>query len=196
MLDILGDARDNPAVVTEKILKGRSISHRVSFVNLINFIYIADIKLALVHRSHRTQMSFRQRLSRNTLKLALSYSIIALVVRVRDISESFLFSTDLLESLKAMLLIPRTPTPPPLEARQPSELSHSEIAELQRRIMTKETELVRMKRERTDEASPGPRKRARLDARSPTLELLDDDSFREVKSEELIVPKEEIIDLD
>jgi hypothetical protein len=62
--------------------------------------------------------------------------------------------------------------------------------------VTRETELSRIKRDRTEEASPGPNKRARIDARSPTLELLDDDTFREVKSEELIVVKEEIIDLD
>ena len=95
-----------------------------------------------------------------------------------------------------MLLIPRTPSPPPLKARQPHDLSHLEIAELQRRITMRDTELVRIKRERTEEASPGPNKRARVNARSPTLELLDDDSFREVKSEELLVPKKEVIDLD
>lgn len=107
------------------------------------------------------------------------------------------------ESLKAMLLIPRSPSPPPIEMRKAADLSHKEIEELQRQIIMrnlelikKETELVRVKRERPEEASPGPNKRARFDARSPILELLDDDSFREVKSEELLVPKQEIIDID
>jgi hypothetical protein len=106
------------------------------------------------------------------------------------------FGANKTESLKAMLLIPRTPSPPPIEMRKPGELSHEEIEELQRRILSRDSEMVKIKRERTEEPDSRSRKKVKASDGPSVLELLDDETFREVKCEELLVPKQEIIDLD
>ncbi|KAF1820408.1 uncharacterized protein K489DRAFT_324375 [Dissoconium aciculare CBS 342.82] len=99
-----------------------------------------------------------------------------------------------LESLKALLIVPRTPSPPPIEAKDPDDLSREEIAELQRRILSKDTELIKVKRERTEENTP--RKKARITPSSQVLELDDDEGVREVEKSSLFIQEPEVIVID
>jgi hypothetical protein len=105
-----------------------------------------------------------------------------------------LFHTDHSESLKAMLIVPRTPSPPPIEARKPAELSYDEIAQLQRQVAAQKASLTKIKLESTDE--PRPRKKARITSGLQIFELGDDDEFRETKNDSLVVQGPEVIELD
>ncbi|KAK3621164.1 hypothetical protein LTR56_022962 [Elasticomyces elasticus] len=105
-------------------------------------------------------------------------------------------------TLESMLIIPRQPTPPPLEERDFDTLSPEEVQELQRRFRalkeknaTKVNIKQEMKRERTDD-NPRPRKVARPARSSTVLELDDDDFVRESSTATLAqAPQAEVIDL-
>jgi hypothetical protein len=77
------------------------------------------------------------------------------------------FRTNGPESLKSMFIVPRTPSPTPIEARRPAELSHDEIAELQQQVAAQKASSTKIKLER--DSDPRPRKKAR--AAPKTLEL-------------------------
>ncbi|KAK5688944.1 hypothetical protein LTS10_000924 [Elasticomyces elasticus] len=105
-------------------------------------------------------------------------------------------------TLESMLVIPRQPTPPPLEEREFDTLSPGEVQELQRRFRElKEKNAAKvnikqeMKRERTDD-NPRPRKVARP-ARSPTVLEFDDEDFVRESSTATFAPAPqlEVIDL-
>ncbi|KAK6396689.1 hypothetical protein LTR65_008587 [Meristemomyces frigidus] len=101
-----------------------------------------------------------------------------------------------LEALKSLLIIPRTPSPPPLEERDITTLTHDELCELQRRARAardeKETK-VKIKRERAD-INPRPRKVARPNANSTQLEV--DDNGRVRESSTPTIAEQEVIQLD
>ncbi|KAK5130485.1 hypothetical protein LTR08_002007 [Meristemomyces frigidus] len=85
-----------------------------------------------------------------------------------------------LEALKSLLIIPRTPTPPPLEERDITTLSPDEMRELQRRARAAKDEReakIKIKREHVDE-NPRQRKKARPNADSTQLELDDNGCVR------------------
>ncbi|KAK5710576.1 hypothetical protein LTR15_012905 [Elasticomyces elasticus] len=105
-----------------------------------------------------------------------------------------------LESLKAMLIIPRTPSPPPLEDRDFDSLSREELQQLHQRMRAiRETSEANVpvkqeiKRERTDD-NPRPRKVARPNRASTVLEFDDDNSVRE-SSTATFAPGSEVVDL-
>ncbi|KAK4891814.1 hypothetical protein LTR27_009666 [Elasticomyces elasticus] len=105
-----------------------------------------------------------------------------------------------LETLKSMLIIPRTPSPPPLEERSIESMSRDELQELQRQLRelreqaTSQAEVKReIKRERTDD-NPRPRKVARPNRASTVLEFDDDNSVRE-SSTATFAPGPEVVDL-
>ncbi|TKA68034.1 hypothetical protein B0A55_08372 [Friedmanniomyces simplex] len=98
-----------------------------------------------------------------------------------------------LETLKSMLIIPRTPTPPPLEERDYDTVNREEFRQLKALKEQKGGADVKIKRERTDE-NPRPRKVARPTRNSTQLELDDDGGVRE-SSTPSVVPRE-IIELD
>lgn len=91
-----------------------------------------------------------------------------------------------------MLIVPRTPSPPPIEARDPAELSHDEIAELQRQVVAQRASSTKIKLENNDE--PRPAKRART---TPAMfELGDDDELREVVKGSQVGHLPQVIELD
>jgi hypothetical protein len=80
--------------------------------------------------------------------------------------------------------------------RKAGDLTYEEIEELQRRILSRDSEIVKIKRERTEEPESRSRKRARASDGSSMLELLDDESFREVKIEKKEMPEAEVFNID
>ncbi|KAK5729525.1 hypothetical protein LTS12_027332 [Elasticomyces elasticus] len=101
-----------------------------------------------------------------------------------------------------MLIIPRQPTPPPLEDRDFDTLSPEEVQDLQRRFRelkeknaTKVNIKQEVKRERTDD-NPRPRKVARPARGFAVLEFDNDDFVRESSTATLAqTPQAEVIDL-
>ncbi|KAK4904778.1 hypothetical protein LTR49_025828 [Elasticomyces elasticus] len=105
-------------------------------------------------------------------------------------------------TLESMLIIPRQPTPPPLEDRDFDTLSPEEVQDLQRRFRelkeknaTKVNIKQEVKRERTDD-NPRPRKVARPARGFAVLEFDNDDFVRESSTATLAqTPQAEVIDL-
>lgn len=114
-----------------------------------------------------------------------------------------------------MLIIPRTPSPPPLEDRDITTLSMDELREMQRRMQAlrvsefsssgdidangyrqKQTEsFVKIKRERKDdEDEQRPRKAARPSQGDTQLEVDDDGGVRERSTSTLAA--REVIEID
>ncbi|KAK4496758.1 hypothetical protein PRZ48_012741 [Zasmidium cellare] len=111
---------------------------------------------------------------------------------------TFVFRYRSMQALKSMLIIPRTPTPPPLEERDFDTLTREELKELHRRAKeAKEQEDTKrkIKRERKDE-NPRPRKVSRPSNGDTQLELDDEGSFRESSTATLDREEPEIIELD
>ncbi|KAK0268971.1 hypothetical protein LTS00_017413 [Friedmanniomyces endolithicus] len=101
------------------------------------------------------------------------------------------------EALKSMLIIPRTPTPPPLQEREYDSIDRQDVLELQRQLkaMKEKHKLrnVKVKRERTDD-NPRRRKVARSSRHSTQLELDEEGGVRESATPTLA--EREIIELD
>ncbi|KAG9517387.1 hypothetical protein KCV07_g6167, partial [Aureobasidium melanogenum] len=126
---------------------------------------------------------------------------------VKDPAAVFVFHYRSKAALKKLMIIPRTPSPVPLEDRPINELSPEEMAELLRRYKANASSTAEikkeLKRERDDDDDDDDdddnnsraRKRARTSASADPahLELNDDDTFTEVA----VAPKEKtIISLD
>ena len=99
------------------------------------------------------------------------------------------------------MIIPRTPSPEPLEERDVTTLNHEELRELQKRARAaKETTSgeakSRIKRERSDETNPRPRKLHRPAAGDVQLEIDEAGSFQAADTAGLPRRKPEIIELD
>ncbi|THZ28569.1 hypothetical protein D6C91_01865 [Aureobasidium pullulans] len=105
---------------------------------------------------------------------------------LKDIAGTYLFHYRSQAALKKLLIIPRTPSPIPLEDRPEQELSREELAELLRKYKAKavETALANKKIKRElengggDDSRAG--KKARLSTASIYLELNDDDTFTQI----------------
>jgi hypothetical protein len=91
----------------------------------------------------------------------------------------------ILDALKALMLIPRTPSPVPLAQRDVDELSVEQMRELLRQHRAQDQHIVQIKRERdeNEDANVGISKRTR----GPTvyLELDENDGFVEVAAPSL-----------
>ncbi|KAK3109587.1 hypothetical protein LTR53_016998 [Teratosphaeriaceae sp. CCFEE 6253] len=105
-----------------------------------------------------------------------------------------------LEALKAMSILQRTPSPPPLEERDYDSINRDDAVELQRQLKELKERYAsdakvkhEIKRERTDD-SPRPRKVARPMRDSTQLELDDDGQVRETSTPSNA--EREIIELD
>lgn len=85
------------------------------------------------------------------------------VVRMQTINCS-------LEDLRNLHILPRTPSPEPLERQDPSKLSAADIAELQQRVIAMQADNGEIKREMA-ETSERPRKKARVTAPSEVIDL-------------------------
>ena len=99
------------------------------------------------------------------------------------------------------MIIPRTPSPEPLEERDVTTLSHEELRELQKRARAaKETTRgeakFRTKRERSDETNLRPRKLHRPAAGDVQLELDEAGAFQAADTASLPRRKPEVIELD
>ncbi|KAH0364053.1 hypothetical protein KCU65_g6976, partial [Aureobasidium melanogenum] len=123
------------------------------------------------------------------------------VVGVKDPVAVFEFRYRSKASLKQLMIIPRTPSPVPLEDRPEEELSREEMTELLRRYKASASSTAEikkeLKREREDDDNSsriGKRARSSASADPVHLELNDDDdTFTEVA----VAPKEKtIISLD
>ncbi|KAF2766413.1 hypothetical protein EJ03DRAFT_377022 [Teratosphaeria nubilosa] len=147
------DKQDDKAMVSEKALKGQSISHTVSYGKTV---MVPKLKV------FSTQ-----------------------VVRgLPDPYMTFVFHYRSLDALKSMLIIPRTPTPPPLYERDIDTLNAEEL----------QASATKIKRENPDEIAR-PRKKARPTASSTQLEL-DDDGVARASSTPTVAGEPEVIVLD
>ncbi|SMQ55671.1 unnamed protein product [Zymoseptoria tritici ST99CH_3D7] len=102
------------------------------------------------------------------------------------------------DALKQMYIIPRTPSPEPIENRDPGTLTRDEIAKLQQFFKSQEAKkdaMVKIKRERKDD-NPRSRKAARPSAGDTLLSIDDDNGVRELSTATLQQDEKEIIELD
>ncbi|KAK1057011.1 hypothetical protein LTR74_014470 [Friedmanniomyces endolithicus] len=153
-------------VVSEKALKGQALSHSVNFAAPVPCV--------------PRPVSFTTEPVRG-----FPDPYVKVVFRYRS-----------LETLKCMSIIPRSPTPPPLEEREYDTVNREDFVELQRQLKALKKNgvpNVKVKRERTDE-NPRPRKVARPSRHSTQLELDEEGGVRE--SATPTVAEREIIDLD
>ncbi|KAG9638363.1 hypothetical protein KCU64_g13835, partial [Aureobasidium melanogenum] len=106
------------------------------------------------------------------------------VIGVKDPAAVFVFHYRSKASLKNSMIIPRTPSPVPLEDRPEEELTPEEMAQLVRQLKAKVANTAAIKRERADDNdnnSHAPKKaRSSASADPVHLELNDDDTFTEV----------------
>ncbi|KAI9714393.1 MAG: hypothetical protein M1820_000354 [Bogoriella megaspora] len=96
----------------------------------------------------------------------------------------FIFRYRSYEALKALMIIPRTPTLVPLEDRNPEDLSPQEMMEALRRSQAKrksqEETAKKVKRERADgDAGMTPRKAPRCSTNNSQVNAVEDDEVRE-----------------
>ncbi|KAK4496756.1 hypothetical protein PRZ48_012739 [Zasmidium cellare] len=86
---------------------------------------------------------------------------------------SFKFFYRSREALKAELIIPRTPSPPPLEERGIETLGQNDIADLQKQLKAAKEKMEAMAKIKNEEQSdsPRPRKVARPSAEQEVIEL-------------------------
>ncbi|KAG9965081.1 hypothetical protein KCU61_g1946, partial [Aureobasidium melanogenum] len=119
------------------------------------------------------------------------------VVGVKDPAGMFVFHYRSKASLKDSMIIPRTPSPVPLEDRPEEELTSEEMAELVRQLKAKVANTDAIKREREDDDNNNSRagKRARSSASADPvhLELNDDDDDDDTFTEVAVPPKEKTI---
>ncbi|KAK5697157.1 hypothetical protein LTR97_007292 [Elasticomyces elasticus] len=165
----LSQNAQRPGVVSEKLVKGQSVSHSVDFSPAMK------VCSRVVHKVSPVQ--------------GLPNPYTTVVFRYRS-----------LETLKSMLIIPRTPSPPPLEERDYESVNRDEFLELQRQLKELKEKAAanvnikqEIKRERTDD-NPRPRKVARPNRASTVLEFDDDNSVRE-SSTATFAPRSEVVDL-
>ncbi|KAK3112409.1 hypothetical protein LTR53_011356 [Teratosphaeriaceae sp. CCFEE 6253] len=168
--------------VPEKALKGQTITHSVGFTSAVVC-------------------------AANTFKSAqpiggVPNPYVTLVFRYRSLARitSKPGSSHEAEALKAMSILQRTPSPPPLEERDYDSISRDDVVELQRQLKELKERYAsdakvrhEIKRERTDD-SPRPRKVERPMRDSTQLELDDDGQVRETSTPSNA--EREIIELD
>ena len=99
------------------------------------------------------------------------------------------------------MIIPRTPSPDPLEERDVTTLNHEELRELQRRARAAKESTngevkPKIKRERSDEDHQRPRKLHRPNAGDVQLEIDEAGSFQAADTAGLPRRKPEVIELD
>ncbi|KAK3706739.1 hypothetical protein LTR37_012584 [Vermiconidia calcicola] len=98
-------------------------------------------------------------------------------------------------ALREMLIIPRTPTPPPLEELDVEAMSQDQLKEMQRQLQGVQTSMIKVKREATDD-SPRPRKKVRPGRGDTQLEFAEDGKVREASTDTLEAAGREVIELD
>ena len=118
------------------------------------------------------------------------------------------------DALRSMHIIPRTPSPPPLEERDPATLTLDELRELQklaqrgkvrwrnchhRHVLSEfqkyEEAQMKIKREHIDD-TPRSRKKFRPSAGDTQLEIDREGSFSEASTATLAPAEHEVIELD
>ncbi|KAI5269936.1 hypothetical protein E4T47_06591 [Aureobasidium subglaciale] len=165
-----GDDEDNEKTVSEKDVKGQGVTHT----------YCLGEKVVIPRskggKSHTTKY--------------------VAVIGAKTPAGTFRFQYRTMESLKELMIVPRTPLPTPLEDRPEEELTHEQTMELLRRYKAKEARNIEIKKEReNDDYNSRAHKRVRSIITSTYLELNDDETFTElsVVNKEKSIP---IIDLD
>ncbi|KAH0159986.1 hypothetical protein KCU67_g6903, partial [Aureobasidium melanogenum] len=137
-------------------------------------------------------------LDKETYKPKTSFWDTEFTAEAKNPAAKFVFHYRSKAALKELMIIPRTPSPVPLEDRPLSELSPEQMAELVLQLKAKVANTAAIKRERADENDNNSRarKRARSSASADPVHLElndDDDTFTEVA----VAPKEKtIISLD
>ncbi|KAI5359905.1 hypothetical protein Slin14017_G094660 [Septoria linicola] len=135
--------RTGPGIISEKALKGQALSHGVGFDEV------------------ERQVSGRVRRH-------------ATFVDPQEVPvATYVFKYRSLEALKSESIVPRTPSPTPLEKRE--ELTSEELRELQRQIREFKANASNIKREHVEDRDEKPNKRARnLPASGDVLLTIDD----------------------
>ncbi|THX83186.1 hypothetical protein D6D05_03603 [Aureobasidium pullulans] len=147
---------DNEGIISEKAIKGQAMTHSLSF-----------------DQESRTA-------------LAADMMICKAVEGVPNPVATFFFYYKSKTSLEELMIIPRTPSPVPLEDRPEEELNPEEMAELVRLLKAKVAVTSQVKKEvkreleDDDDNDSRARKRARPSASAINFEINDDDTFTEV----------------
>ncbi|KAI5199508.1 hypothetical protein AUEXF2481DRAFT_470 [Aureobasidium subglaciale EXF-2481] len=164
------DHEDNQKTVSEKDVKGQGVTHTYGLSEKV------DIPRSKGGKSHTTKY--------------------VAVMGAKNPAGTFGFQYRTMESLKALIIVPRTPSPTPLEDRPEEQLTHEQTMELLRRYKAKEARNIEIKKEiDNDDYNSRAHKRVRSTITSTYLELNDDETFIELSAvnKEKNIP---IVDLD
>ncbi|THY50640.1 hypothetical protein D6C97_06964 [Aureobasidium pullulans] len=148
---------DNEGIISEKAIKGQAMTHSSGFDQESRIALGADMMI-----------------------------LCKAVEGVPDPVATFFFYYKSKTSLKDLMIIPRTPSPVPLEDRPEEELNPEEMAELVRLLKAKVAVTSQVKKEvkreleDDDDSNFRARKRARPSASAINFEINDDDTFTEV----------------
>ncbi|EME38589.1 hypothetical protein DOTSEDRAFT_29615 [Dothistroma septosporum NZE10] len=181
--------------ISEKLLKGQAISHSISFTP-----------------SKDTTSPFSDARS-NESSPAQDYDFwdTKPVHPRKSILASFIFKYRSIDALRAMLIIPRTPTPEPeepLEKRDPPTLTPAEQLEVIKRLQAvvaveeeakaaEKAAKEKIERERADaDGNPRPRKIARPQAGDTLLAINDAGDFSQASTDSLGRNEKEVVELD
>ncbi|THX82003.1 hypothetical protein D6D04_03752 [Aureobasidium pullulans] len=178
---------DNEGIISEKAIKGQAMTHSLSFDQESRIALAAGMveckPVEGVPDPVATFFFYYKSKSKSWSEYAIGLDL------------------PVLASLKDLMIIPRTPSPVPLEDRPEEELNPEEMAELVRLLKAKVAVTSQVKKEvkreleDDDDNDSRVRKRARPSVSAINFEINDDDTFTEVT----VVHKEkekEVIALD
>ncbi|TIA62545.1 hypothetical protein D6C77_02681 [Aureobasidium pullulans] len=175
------DVANDIGIISEKAIKGQAVTHSLGL----------DPVTPIASGICKTRVS----------SCKTTVSSCKPVEGVQNPAATFVFFYRSKTSLKELMIIPRTPSPVPLEDRPEEELNPEEMAELVRLLKAKVAVTSQVKKEvkreleDDDDSNFRARKRARPSAGAINFEINDDDTFTEVA----VVHKEkdkEVIALD
>ncbi|KEQ87734.1 hypothetical protein M438DRAFT_342867 [Aureobasidium pullulans EXF-150] len=157
---------DNEGIISEKAIKGQAMTHSLGL----------DPVTPIASGICKTRVS----------SCKTTVSSCKPVEGVQNPAATFVFFYRSKTSLKELMIIPRTPSPVPLEDRPEEELNPEEMAELVRLLKAKVAVTSQVKKEvkreleDDDDNDSRARKRARPSASAINFEINDDDTFTEV----------------
>ncbi|THY04794.1 hypothetical protein D6D02_07885 [Aureobasidium pullulans] len=186
------DVANDIGIISEKAIKGQAMTHSLGYYQ---WLHLEANTLTLCSLDPVTPIASgicKTRVS----SCKTTVSSCKPVEGVQNPAATFVFFYRSKTSLKELMIIPRTPSPVPLEDRPEEELNPEEMAELAKVAVTSQVKKeVKRELEDDDDNDSRARKRARPSAGAINFEINDDDTFTEVA----VVHKEkdkEVIALD
>ncbi|THZ08482.1 hypothetical protein D6C93_00503 [Aureobasidium pullulans] len=180
------DVANDIGIISEKAIKGQAMTHSLGYYQ---WLHLEANTLTLCSLDPVTPISSgicKTRVS----SCKTTVSSCKPVEGVQNPAATFVF----FYRSKKLMIIPRTPSPVPLEDRPEEELNPEEMAELAKVAVTSQVKKeVKRELEDDDDNDSRARKRARPSASAINFEINDDDTFTEVtvvhkeKEKEVIV---------